>query len=88
MKIAILVSGPLVGISLQLARPRLGCIVLDLHQYLINRGSQWGEFGEPSSGGLGTPILSFISSPSHLPSLVLLCIFLPFALLAFLLSGQ
>ena len=31
MKTAILVSGPLVGISLQLARPRQGGIILDLH---------------------------------------------------------
>ena len=36
MKTAILVSGLLAGISLQLARPRQGRIVLDLHQYLIN----------------------------------------------------
>ena len=36
MKTTILVSGPLVGISLQFARPRQGCIVIDLYQYLIN----------------------------------------------------
>ena len=39
MKMTILVSGPLTGISLQLAGPRQGCIILDLHPDLIDRGS-------------------------------------------------
>ena len=43
MKMAILVSGPLTGISLQLARRHQGCVVLDLYQDLINRGSQQCE---------------------------------------------
>ena len=43
MKTTILASGPFVGISLQLARPRQGRVVLDLHQELIDWGSQWGE---------------------------------------------
>ena len=87
MKMAILVSGPLARISLQLARPCQGRIVLDLHHYLINWGSQRGEVDEPSSGGLGVPILPLIFGSSHLLSPVLPCIFLPFPLLRFLLSG-
>ena len=86
MKTTILVSGPLAGISLQFAKPRQGRIILDLQQYLINRGSQRGEDGEPSSEGSGVPILPLISSSGNLSSPFLPRIFLPFPLLKFLLS--
>ena len=88
MKVAILVSRSLTGISLQLARSRQGRIVLDLHQDLINRGSQREEACEPSSGGFGVPILPSVSGFSRLPFPILLCIFLPFLLLRFFLLGQ
>ena len=39
MRTTILVSGPLAGISLQLARLRQGRVVLDLHHDLIDWGS-------------------------------------------------
>ena len=87
MKTTILVSGPLIRISFQLARPHLGCVVLDLHRDLIDWGSQQGEVGEPSSGGFGASILLSVSEFGCLPSLVLPCILLPFPLLGFLLSG-
>ena len=88
MKAAILVSRSLAGISFQLARPRQGCIIFDLHQDLINRGSQQGEACEPSSGGFGVPIFPSVSSSSHLLSPILPGIFLPFPLLRFFLLGQ
>ena len=84
----VLVSGPFVGVFFQLARPCQGCLVLDLHQDLINRGCQQGEACEPPSEGLGTPILSSVSCPYYLPSLVLSYIFLPFPLFRLLFSGQ
>ena len=87
MKTTILIFGPLARISLQLARPCPGRIVLDLHQYLIDWGSKRGEVDEPSSGGLGVPILPLIFGSSRLLSPVLPRIFLPFPLLRFLLLG-
>ena len=68
MKTEILVSGPLIRISLQLARPRQGRIVLDLHQDLIDWSSQRGETRKPSSGQFGVPILpSFSGSVAFRP---------------------
>ena len=85
MKMAILVFVPLAGISLQLARPRQGHVVLDLHQDLIDQGNQRGEVLEPSSGGFGAPILPSVSGSGRLPSPVMPFILLSFPLLGFLL---
>ena len=87
MKTTILVSRSLVRFSLQLARPRQGHVVLDLHQDLIDQGNQRGEVLEPSSGGFGAPILSLVSGSGRLPSLVMPFILLSFPLLGFLLSS-
>ena len=43
MKVVILVSGPLIGISLQLVGKCQGSFVFYLHQDLVNRGRQRGE---------------------------------------------
>ena len=47
MKMTVLVFGPLIGVSLQLTEKCQGFFVLDLHQDLVDRGSQWGEACEP-----------------------------------------
>ena len=39
MKVVVLVSGPLIGVSLQLAEKCQGSFFLDLHQDLVDRGS-------------------------------------------------
>ena len=48
----VLVSGSLIRISLQLAGKCQGSFVIDLHQDLVNLGSQRGEAYEPPMGGL------------------------------------
>ena len=60
---AILVSRPLIGISLQLAEKCQGSFIFDLHQDLVDWGNQWGETCEPSYGGFRAPILPSVSSP-------------------------
>ena len=84
----VLVFGPLTGVFLQLARPCQGCLVLDLHQDLINRACQQGEACEPPSGGLRMPILLSVSFHCCLLSLVLPYIFLPFPLFRLLFLGE
>ena len=71
VKTAILVSGPLIEISFQLARKFQGSFVLDLHQDLVNRGCQRGETYELPTGGFGAPILPSVSDPNYLSSLIL-----------------
>ena len=68
VKMIILISKPLIGISLQLAGPRQRCIVLDLHQDLIDKGSQRGEVRKSSNGGFEVSIL---------PSILILVVFCP-----------
>ena len=48
---AILVFRPLIGISLQLAGKSQSSFIFDLHQNLVDRGSQRGEAYESSRGG-------------------------------------
>ena len=71
VKMTVLVSGPFVGVFFQLARPCQGCLVLDLHQDLINRGCQRGEAYEPPSGGL--ECLSSCRSPVFIVFRLLSC---------------
>ena len=52
METAILISRPLIRVSLQLTRKGQGSFVLNLHQYLVDRSSQWGEAHELLVGGL------------------------------------
>ena len=85
---AVFVSGPLIGIFLQLAEKCQGSFVFDLHQDLIDWGSQQGEVCEPPYGGLGAFVLLLFSSPSHLLPPILPYILLSFPLLGLLSSGQ
>ena len=87
MKTEILVFGPLIRISLQLARPRQGRIVLDLYQDLIDWSRQRGETHKPSCGWFGAPILPSISrSIAFCPLSCRASSYL--SLLGFFLSGQ
>ena len=52
VKVAILVSRSLLWISLQLASERQGSFVLNLHQDLVDQGSQRSETHEFSRGDL------------------------------------
>ena len=52
VEVAILVSRPLIWISLQLAREGQGSFVLNLHQDLVDWSSQQSEIREFSHGGL------------------------------------
>ena len=88
VEVAILVSGPFIGISLQLAGKFQGSFVFDLHQDLVDRGSQRGEACEPLCGGLGMLVILSFSGPSHLPPPILSYVFLSFPLLGLLFSGQ
>ena len=63
---AILVSRPLIRISLQLTRKGQGSFVLDLHQDLVDRGNQRAEAHELPCGKLRAPVLPPFFSPSHL----------------------
>ena len=84
---AVLVSRPFIRISLQLARKCHGSFILDLHQDLVDRGSQRGEACEPLCGGLGAPVLPPFSGPSHLSPSILPYVFLSFPLLGLLFLG-
>ena len=88
MKVAILVSRPLIGVSLQLVGKCQGSFVLNLYQDLVDRGSQWDEACEPPSGGFGVPILPSVSIPYSLSLLVLPCLLLSFPLLKLLFLGH
>ena len=59
---AILVSRPLIRISLQLARKGQGSFVLDLHQDLVDQGSQQGEARELPCKGLRALVLLVLQS--------------------------
>ena len=52
VEVAILVSRPLIWISLQLAREGQGFFVFNLHQDLVDWSSQQSEIREFSHGGL------------------------------------
>ena len=87
VKAAVLVFGPLIGVFLQLFGTCYGSFVLDLHQDLVDWGSQRGEACEPPSEGFRAPILPSVSSPCCLLSPVLPCLLLSFPLLRLLFSG-
>ena len=88
VKAAVLVSGPFIRVSFQLAGKCQGSFVLDLHQDLVDRARQRGEGYEPPSGGFGAPILLLVSSSCCLLPPVLPCLLLSFPLLRLLFSGQ
>ena len=88
VKVVVLVSSPLIGVSLQLAGKCQGSFILDLHQDLVDWGIQWSEACEPPSGGFGAPILPSVSSPCCLSSPILLCLLLSFPLFGLLFSSQ
>ena len=88
MKVAVLVSKPLIKVSLHLVKKCQGSFVFDLHQDLVNWGSQLGEAYEPPYGGFLAPILSSISNPCHLSSPVLPCLLQSFPFLRLFFSGQ
>ena len=49
---AVFVSRPFIRISLQLAEKGQSSFVFNLHQDLVDRGSQWGNFMNFPTGGL------------------------------------
>ena len=63
---AVFVSRPFIRISLQLAEKGQSSFVFNLHQDLVDRGSQWGKSCELPYRGLGAFILPPFSNPSHL----------------------
>ena len=81
VKATVLISGPFIGVSLQLARECQGFFVLDFHQDLVDWGSQWGEACEPPCGRLRAPVLPPFSSLSHLLPSILPYVLLSFSLL-------
>ena len=85
---AVLFSRPFIRISLQLARKSQGPFILNLHQDLVDRGSQWGESCELPYKRLRASVLSPLSNPSHLLSPVRPYVFLSFPFLGLLFSGQ
>ena len=85
---AVLVSRPFIRVSLQLARKGQGSFVLNLHQDLIDRDSQWGEAHELPYGGLRAHVLPSFSYPHHLPPPILSYVFLSFPFLGILFLGQ
>ena len=88
VEMAVLVSRPLIRVSLQFTRKGQGSFVLNLHQDLVDQGGQLGEACELPRRGFGMPILSLFSSRCHLPPPILLYVFLSFPFLGLLFSGQ
>ena len=88
VKTAVLVSEPLIGIPLQLAEECQDSFIFDLHQDLVDRGSQRGEACEPPCGGIEALVLPLFSDPSHLLPFVLLYVPLSFPLLGLLFLDQ
>ena len=84
----VLVSRPFIRASLQLARKGQGSFVLNLHQDLIDRDSQWGEAHELPCGGLRAHVLPSFSYPHHLSPPILSYVFLSFPFLGILFLGQ
>ena len=84
----VLIPRPFIKISLQLAEKDHGSFILNLHQNLVDQGSQWGESCKLPCKGLGSSILWQFSGSSHLLPPILLRVFLSFPLLRFLFSGQ
>ena len=78
VEVAVLVSRPFIRISLQLARKCHGSFILDLHQDLVDRGSQRGEACEPLCGGFGVPILPSVFGPLSCRASSYLSLFLGF----------
>ena len=85
---AILVSRPLIKVSLQLSWKGQGSFILNLYQDLVDRGSQQGETREFPRGGFWVLVLPSFSCPHHLWSPVLQYVFLSFSLFRPLFSGQ
>ena len=88
MEAVVLVSRPLIRISLQFARKNQGSFVLNLHQDLVDWGNQQGEVRELPCRGLGAHVLSPFSSPSHLTPPIRPYVFLSFSFLGLLFSSQ
>ena len=62
----IIASIPFIWISLHLAGEGQGFFILNLHQNLVDQGSQRRETCEFSYRGLETPVLPLFFNPSHL----------------------
>ena len=85
---AVLIFRPLIGNSFQLVRKYQSFFIFDLHQHLVDWGSQRGETREFPCEGLRAPVLPPFSGPSLLLPHILPYVFLSFHLLRLFFSSQ